>query len=126
MIQSGSEQKHRGSNPFASYLDHDHRERENVCFLAVCSLLGQDLWGSPSRGMALVSGSVPHRIQALSDCRETEIRDPRMAGVIHEDVWLGTCESGRKTGLMPITYPSEIAVNNIAGVEEAKAFNDIR
>ena len=76
--------------------------------------------------MALVSGSVPHRIKALSDRRETEIRDPRMAGVIHEDIWLGTCESGRITGLMPTTYPSEIAVNNIAGVEEAKAFNDIR
>ena len=125
MIQSGSEQKHRGSNPFASYLDHDHRERENVCFLAVCSLPVQDLWGSPSRGIALVFGSSLHRIRVLS-CRETEIHDPCVAGIIHKDIWLGTCESGRKTGLMPITYPSEIAVNNIAGVEEAKAFNDIR
>ena len=46
-------------------------------------------------------------------------------GVIHEDVWL-TRVSGRKTELMSIAYPFEIAVNNITGVEEVKAFSDIR
>ena len=91
MIWSGSEQRALGSSPFATYLDHDHRERENVCFLAVCSLLGQDFWRSPSRGIALIFRGGPHRIQVLSHRRETEICDPCMAGVIHQDIWLGTC-----------------------------------
>jgi len=33
---------------FAMYLDRDHRERENIRFLAVCSPFIQDLWRSPS------------------------------------------------------------------------------
>ena len=76
--------------------------------------------------MALVFGSGPHRIQVLSDCRETEIRDPCVASVIYEDVWLGTCQYGRKTELVSVTYPFEIAVNHITEVEKVKAISDIR
>jgi len=38
-------------NPFVTYLDHDHGERENIRFFAQCSLLVEDLWGGPPRGM---------------------------------------------------------------------------
>jgi len=89
-----------GGNPFAPYLDHDHRERENVCFLAVCSLLGQDFWGSPSCGVTLTFRGDSHGIQLLSDRRETKIGDSCVASVIYEDIWLDTYQYGHKTGLI--------------------------
>jgi len=126
MMRGGGERKFCGSNPFTSYLDHDHCKRENVRFLTICSLLGQNLWGSPSRGMTLISRCAPHGIQVLSDRRETKIRDPCVAGVIHKDVWLGTCQYGRKAELISITHSFEITMNYVAGVEKVKTFGDIR
>ena len=76
--------------------------------------------------MAMVFRGGPHRIQVLSDRRETEIRDPRMAGVIHEDVWLGTCQYGRKTEPISMTYPFEIAVYHITEVKKVKTPSNIR
>ena len=99
MIQSGSEQKHRGSNPFASYLDHDHRERENVRLFAMFPFLFQDLWCSPSRSVAVITRGAPYRIQILSDPSKTKIRDPRAARGIHKDIWLDTCQYGGNAGL---------------------------
>jgi len=69
-----------------TYFDHDHRERENIRFLAMFPSL-QDLWSSPSRGVA-VTGSARNGVQISSDGGEAKIRDSRMTRVIHEDIWL--------------------------------------
>jgi len=75
--------------------------------------------------MTLLLRGAPHGIQVLSDRRETKICDSRVAGVIHEDIWLDTCQCGGKTGFIPITYSFQITVNYVAGVEEVKPFSDI-
>jgi hypothetical protein len=37
----------------ATYLNHDHRESENIRFLAMCPLV-QDLWRSPPRSVTVL------------------------------------------------------------------------
>jgi len=70
-----------------TYLDHDHRERENVRFLAIFPPL-QDLWRSPSWGVAVTTRSARFRIQISSDRSEAKIRDACTTRVIHKDVGL--------------------------------------
>ena len=48
-----------------------------------------------------------------------------MAGVIHEDIRLDTCQCGGTIGFIPITYSFQITVNYVAGVEKVKPFSDI-
>ena len=76
------------------YLDNDHRERENVRFLAMCSPC-QDLWRSPSRGVAVMTRGARYGIQILGDGSEAEIRDACMTKVIHKDIWLPVVRSQR-------------------------------
>jgi len=68
-------------------LNHDHREGEDVGFLAICSLV-QDLWRSPSRGMTILTLEAPYGIQAQSDLCEAEVGDACMTRVIHKDIRL--------------------------------------
>jgi len=75
-----------------TYLNHDHRKRENIRFSAVCSHLIQNLWRSPSRGLILIVRGASYGIQVLGDHGKAEIRDPRMARGIHKDIWLDTCQ----------------------------------
>ena len=70
-----------------AYLDHDHRERENVGRFGTFSSIA-DLWGRPSRAEAALIRSAPYRIQVSSDLGETEIRDAYLTGVFHKDVGL--------------------------------------
>ena len=70
-----------------TYLDHNHRKRENIRFLATYPLV-QDLWCSPSRGVTVMMRGALCGIQVLSYHSEAEIRDARMTGVIHKDIWL--------------------------------------
>jgi hypothetical protein len=93
-----------------TYLDHDHRERENVRFLAICPLLDKDLWSSPSRGVT----------------SKAKIRDACTAGVIHKNVWLVGYQYDGEMRFKISAYTLEISMNDIAGVEVAKAFSDIR
>ena len=80
------------NNPSTTHLDHNHREGENIRSLAICPLLVEYLWRSPSCDMdiILVVWIVSHRIQALNDRRKTKIRDPWVAGRINKDIWLDT------------------------------------
>jgi len=105
-------------------LDHDHRERENVRFLAIRPLL-QDLRRSPPRGVAVMTRRARYGIHILSDCSEAEIRDACMTGVVHKDVRLVECQHGIETGFRT-TYSFEIPMNHIAGVEVAQALSDVR
>ena len=75
------------SRSSVTYLDHDHRERENVGFLAAWPLV-QDLWRSPSRGVTILTRCTPYGIQVQSHLGEAEIRDACMTRVIHEDICL--------------------------------------
>jgi len=87
-----------------TYLDHDHRERENIRRFGICSLLGQDLWRSPSRGMTLIIQDKSCGIRILSDGSQTKVRDPRTTGSVHKDIWLLTCQFSGTTGFRKITY----------------------
>ena len=62
----------------------------------------------------------------MSDCSETEIRDPCAAGGIHKNIWLSMCQYGGGIGFKTITYPLEIAMNYVAGVEVIDTLSDIR
>jgi hypothetical protein len=86
-----------------THLDHDHRERENVRFLAIYPIV-QDLWGSPSRGMVMVTRDAQLGIYACGDRSETKIRDPCMAVGIHKDIWLDTRQYGGETSVRAATY----------------------
>jgi hypothetical protein len=87
------------SNKFRLYLNRDHRESEDVRFLAVRPLFVQDLWRSPSCGMTLLFRSTSHGIQVLSGSSKAEIRDPRVVVGIHKDIWLYTCQYGNNLSL---------------------------
>ena len=81
------------------HLDHDHRKREDICFLAVCSLLVQDLRRSPSHSVAMITYGGPYGIQVLSDHSKPKIRDPRATGGICKDVRLAGCQYDGERGL---------------------------
>ena len=84
------------SRSSATCLNHDHRKREGVRFLAIC-FPAQDLWRSPSHGVTVVTRGTPHGIQVLSDRSKAKIRDPRMTEVVHKDVWLVECQCNSET-----------------------------
>ena len=69
------------------YLDHDHCERKNIRFFAICPLLVQYLWRSPSGVMDIASV-----VQVLNGHRKTKIRDPCVTVGIHKDILLDTCQ----------------------------------
>ena len=88
VIRDGSELDFDTNDPFVTYLDHNHREGENIRFLTICPFTVQDLWCGPSRGVTLFTRGAPNRIQVLGDPSEAKIRDPCTAGIIHENIWL--------------------------------------
>lgn len=100
-------------------------ERENDRFLAVRAFFVQELWGSPSRGMALTFWGVSDGVQVLSDRSKAKIRDLCVASVIHEDILLDADQYDRKSRLILIRHSFEIAANRLAGVEKVSAFSDI-
>jgi len=84
-------------------LNRDHRERENVRFLAVWPLV-QDLWRSPPWGEAALRPSVPDGIDTLSERSEAKVRDACTTGVVHKDVWLaGVSMVGKRRSKQPRT-----------------------
>lgn len=101
-----------------TYFDRDHRKSKYVRFLTVSPLL-QDLRCSPSRGLAVLARVTPYGIQVSSDCSEAKICDARDAGVVHKDVRLLKCKYGGDTISRTTTYPLEVSVNHIAGMEVA-------
>ena len=105
-------------------LDHDHCERENIRFLAMCPPV-QNLWCSPSRGVTMLMRDTLYGIQVSSDRSEAKVCETCMIGVVHKDVWLDVCQCGGKTRSRSTTYPLEVPVNDIAGVEVAEALSDV-
>ena len=106
------------------HLNHDHRERENVRFLAICLTL-QDLRCSPSRSVATLTRGTLDRIQVLSGRSEAEISDACISGAIHQDIWLISYQHNSKARLKTSTYSLEVPMNYIAGVEVTEAVNDV-
>jgi len=130
-IRSRSEQKFCRENLSGSYLNHDHCERENVRFVAVCTLFVQYLGCSPSRSMALIFQDALHVVHSShevlsSSYRSTaKIRDSCVTSVIHEDVRLAMCQSGQNTKLILITYSFEITMDYVARVKKVKTLSNI-
>jgi len=71
---------------YATDLDHDHREREDVRLLAECPPIGQDLRCHPSRTASVLVWGASYRVHVLSDHGETTICDHRMSCGVHKDV----------------------------------------
>ena len=69
--------------------------------------------------------SIPDRIHVLSDHGETAIGDQRTAGGVHKDVRLVGCQYPVAKRSRTITYPPEIPVNDIAGVEITEAIRNV-
>jgi len=88
-------------------------------------VLIQDLRCSPSRGVAKLRGT-PYGIHALSDPGLADVRDARMPRVVHKDVWLAERQYGGEMRFRVTTYPLEVPVNYIAGVEVAETLSNIR
>jgi len=109
-----------------TYLDHDHRERENIRFFATFPLFGQDLWRSPPRGMSLILCGTLLGTCVFSDRGEAKIRDACVTTVVHEDIRLAECQRDGKPRFRTISYSFEVPVNHIAGVEVAEALSDVR
>ena len=74
-----------------AYLDHDHRERENIRFLAVCGLPVPDLRRSPAWAVTKVIRVAPYEIFVFDDRSVTKIPDARVTGVVYKDVRLAEC-----------------------------------
>ena len=49
-----------------------------------------------------------------------------MTGVVHKDIRLARCQCGGDLRLRTATYPFEVPVNDVAGVEIAEALSDVR
>ena len=91
VIRDGSKPGFDADGPLVTYLNRYHCKRENIRFLAVRPLFAQDLWCSPSCSMTMITGGASNRIEVLSDCSKTKIRDPCVASGIHKDIRLDTC-----------------------------------
>jgi len=78
-----------------TYLDHDHREGENIGFFARW-LPAQDFWRSPPRGVAVPRGTL-HGIHILSNHRLAKVCDACVTDVVDEDVWLARRQRGKET-----------------------------
>jgi len=90
------------------YLDRDHRERENVRFLAKFLPI-QYFWRSPSRAGATLERGTPDRIQVLSNRGEAKACDACVTEVVHKDV-----------------RPLEVPMDHVAGVEVTETFGEIK
>ena len=109
----------------APNLDHDHSKGKNISFLAVCTLLLQDLWCSPPRAMTVLTRGGPHGVQVLSNRGEAEIGDACATGIIHEDVWLAKRQHDGEARLIKTTHSFEVPMNHIAGVEVFETLSDV-
>jgi hypothetical protein len=85
-MRDGSKQMFDANNPFVTCLDHDHRERENIGFFAVCPLLVQNLWRGPLPGVTPITQGTPDGIQVLSDPGKPKVGDSCVVGGIQKNI----------------------------------------
>ena len=69
----------------STYLDHDHREREDIRFLAIFLTL-QYLWRSQALGFEILIGERLSGILVRSDCSDRETHNSRATLGIHEHI----------------------------------------
>ena len=75
---------------------------------------------------SLARGTVTKGILVSSNHSQAKIRDACMTIVIYKDVWLTECLRNDEIRFGKTTYPFEVPMNNIAGVEVAEALSDVR
>jgi len=107
------------------YFDHDHREGENIRFLATGYHFLQDLWRRPSQSVATLMRGELHGTRILSDGGEAKIRDAHTTGVIDKDVWLARCKYDIEMRVRAITYSLDVPMNYIVGVEVTEALSGV-
>ena len=82
----------------ATHFDHDHRERENIRFLAIFPLV-PDLRRGPLKVKVILKRDTPLVVQVPGDHREAKIRDARFTGIFDQDVSLVECQRDVKQDL---------------------------
>ena len=70
-----------------SYLDYNHPQGIDVCFLTNANLSTQDLRRGPSYRVALVNGC--GGLQVRNDRRKAEIRETWTSCIVDKNAWLG-------------------------------------
>ena len=71
----------------SAYLDRNHPQRIDVCFLAEVDFPAQDLRCGPSYGMVLMTERDGFYVR--NDGGEAEVCDTRAACIVDENAWLG-------------------------------------
>ena len=111
----------------ATYLDHDHRERENIRFLAGIPSF-YDFWCGPSRSVTPLVRRVSYGMRVLSDNSDAKIRQPCMRGTfnnVHKNIHLVGRKWSCETKFRIITYSLEISVDHIARMEIIEALRNL-
>jgi hypothetical protein len=108
-----------------TYLDHDHRESENVAFLATRPARLRPLVQPIARCDRVEPRHSLYRIQVTNDRGEAKICESGMAGAIHKDIWLDRCQYGGETKVGTTKHSLEVPMNDIAGVEVGDTPGDV-
>ena len=109
----------------ATDLNCNHRERENISFLAIRRPAVQNLWRDPSCTVADLGGSALGQIQVLSDHCDTKICDLCTTGDVHDDIRLAERQYGDEKGSKTTTHSCEIPVNQAVEVEVVEACRSV-
>ena len=96
-----------------TFLDHEHREGEYVCFRANY-ITHQDLRRSPPRGESRHIRVTLYRILIFHEYSLAKIGDACMTGVVHEDVKLIGYQYGGAARFRMTTYSFDAPMNNFA------------
>ena len=104
-VRNRNKPKFSHSVLLATHLDHDHRERENVGFLAIISSLHPHLRRDPPHGEAILNRSAPYGVQVFGDLGEAKVRNQYVTGIFHEDVDLVGCQCGMKQDAEQLRTP---------------------
>jgi hypothetical protein len=107
-----------------AYLNHDHRESENIRFPAMRPLV-QDLWRGPPHSVTMLMRGTLYGVWVLSDRSEAKVRETCMIRVVHKDVWLHVCQYSGRIRFRTTAYTLEVPMNNIAGVEVVEALSNV-
>jgi hypothetical protein len=83
--------------------------------------LVQGFWCSPSQSVTALGLGAPDGFRVPSDRGEAKVCETGLTEVIHKNVVLAGCECGNDTRLRVTTYPLEVPMNSVAGMEVVEA-----
>ena len=101
---------------YPAYLDHDHREREDIRFFGKSPSPFQDFRCGPLRNAVAHLLGTTHRSLGHRHRGVGKIRDLRLTETVHQNVRLRRVDLVSSKGIAN-TYPFYISVNHATGVE---------